>query len=379
MSRRSGLIAVLVIGIVAGLSSASAANSPFSPFTQTGFSGLHDTHTVFPYEHVDPAPGGLVLVQTDLVLPGNAGFNLVVQRVYNSKIHPFYEHGDLTLEERSWVGVGWRLHFGRIINPDSLVPGETQIETPDGGRQPLYRTTAFPEGWITRSFARYDRSTHTLKLPNGLTYVFGHVAQTSGLLGPVRYVTEISDAFNNRLTFTYFSAPGPTDGIQQIRQDLGLGQVREITFTLNPSTNALATMTYGGRTWTYETQPANVPNHAVLRSTERPAGLTRWQYDYDYTLPGGELTLLEAPSGGQVHYLYEDRQRVVGSRQVLTRASPSAPRRGRISPSAPGRSRTARARIRTPASSRHPAGSRPTASRGWAPRGRSPRGAADSW
>ena len=42
--------------------------------------------------------------------------------------------------------------------------------------RPLQTTTAFPEGWMTREFWRYDRSTHTLKLPTGLVYTFGHVA-----------------------------------------------------------------------------------------------------------------------------------------------------------------------------------------------------------
>src|SRR5262245_46855339 len=77
---------VALLCVLGGASPASAQ----SPFTRAGFSAIHDTHTVFPYEHVDPASGNLLLMQTDLVLPGNAGFDLVVQRVYNSKVHPGY-------------------------------------------------------------------------------------------------------------------------------------------------------------------------------------------------------------------------------------------------------------------------------------------------
>ena len=58
-----------------------------------------------------------------------------------------------------WFGVGWRLHFGRVINPSVLTPGTTQIELSDGSRHPLQTTTAFPEGWMTREFWRYDRAT----------------------------------------------------------------------------------------------------------------------------------------------------------------------------------------------------------------------------
>lgn len=37
-----------------------------------------------PWEHVDPFTGNVILRFTDVVLPGNAGFDLVVQRTYNS-------------------------------------------------------------------------------------------------------------------------------------------------------------------------------------------------------------------------------------------------------------------------------------------------------
>lgn len=319
LSVRLAFVASCGLGVLGLAMGEGRAQSPFSPFTQAGFVAGRDLHTVFPFEHVDPASGGLVLVQTDLVLPGNAGFGLVIARTYSSKIHPRYEAGDLTLEERSWVGVGWRLHFGRVIRPDALEPGQTLIETGDGARQPLYRTTAFPEGWVTKSFARYDRATHTLKTPDGLVYTFGHLAAPTGLLGAVRYVTEIRDPFGNRVTFTYAAPPAPPGALARIVQDLGNGQTREVTFTLDPQTNALAALTYQGQTWTFQTRAANVAGHAQLMGTQRPTGLTRWQYDYDLTLPGGELTLLEAPGGGQVRYVYGDRPRAVGSRQVLTR------------------------------------------------------------
>jgi hypothetical protein len=143
---RLAFVAWCGLGILVVAGGEGRAQSAFSPFIQAGFIAGRDLHTVFPYEHVDPASGGLVLVQTDLVLPGNAGFDLVIARTYSSKVHPRYEAGDLTVEERSWVGVGWRLHFGRVIRPDATGPGETVIETGDGARQPLFRTTAFPEG-----------------------------------------------------------------------------------------------------------------------------------------------------------------------------------------------------------------------------------------
>src|SRR5690242_21864669 len=83
---------------------AFAPNATSQPvFDQNGFGSNHDSYTVLPYEYVDPLSGNLLLVVTDLTLPGNAGFNLTVQRVYNSAVYPHYaNNGDKTLEEDSW-------------------------------------------------------------------------------------------------------------------------------------------------------------------------------------------------------------------------------------------------------------------------------------
>ena len=109
------------------------------------------------------------------------------------------------------------------------------IELGDGSRQPLYTTTAYPEGWITPGFARYDRGTYTLKSPNGYVYTFGHEANLSGTLGVVRYVTEIRDTFNNTIEFSYFASPGAVDGVSQIRQYLAASQVHIVNLTYDPA------------------------------------------------------------------------------------------------------------------------------------------------
>jgi YD repeat-containing protein len=263
-----------------------------------------------PNEAVDPMSGALSVVATDLALPGNAGFNLTVQRVYSSGIYPNYP-GDLTLEEDSWAGIGWKLHFGRVIRPDATVGGETQIEMGDGSRQALY-TTAISPGWITKSFWLYDKGAHVLKLPNGIVYTFGHQAYLGTQLGWVRYVTEIRDAFNNRVEFSYFAAPGPVDGVSQIRQYLGGGQVREINFTYDAALKGLASMTYGTKTWTYTQNAAGPPGFNVLRTVQPPVGVPT-TYDYSGSAPGHELTVVHAPGGGTITYTYTDVVQVSGA------------------------------------------------------------------
>src|SRR5262245_12939317 len=133
-----------------------------TPFRHSGVDTTHPGSSVLPNEQVDPASGTLAVVATDLVLPGNAGFDLRVTRVYNSNVFPDYSSGSTELEEDSWAGIGWKLHFGRVVNPDATGGGETQIEMGDGSRHALYH--AADGGWITTDFWRYDKSTHTLKL-----------------------------------------------------------------------------------------------------------------------------------------------------------------------------------------------------------------------
>src|ERR1051326_3382918 len=74
-----------------------------TPFQHQGLDPLHPPDSAMPNEQVDPASGTLTVVATDLVLPGNAGFNLAITRVYNSSIFPDYNSGSTALEERSWA------------------------------------------------------------------------------------------------------------------------------------------------------------------------------------------------------------------------------------------------------------------------------------
>ena len=311
--------AVLLVPVFVGSSFPSAAQTPF---THQGADAKHSPYGLTSGQ-VDPASGNLTVVATDLALPGNAGFSLAVQRIYNSSVFPDYNEGGSTaLEEDSWAGIGWRLHFGRVIKPDSSVGGETQVELGDGSRHSLYTTTAHPEGWISSSFGLYDKGAHTLTLPNGVVYTFGHSVFLNDRLGTVRYVTEVRDAFNNRVTFSYFAPPGPPDGVQQIQQHLGATEIRTITFTYDSTHKALESMTFNGRTWTYTHQAAGPAGHSVLTAVQPPAG-PPWQYGYTSGLVG-ELTSVTTPGGGQTAYTYIDATRRASTLTMVTRVVASS-------------------------------------------------------
>jgi YD repeat-containing protein len=287
-----------------------------TPFSHGGFDTRHPPSSSIPIEHVDPASGTLTVAQTDLVLPGNAGFDLVIARVYNSGVYPNYASGDQSLEEDSWAGVGWRLHFGRILHADSQSAGELAVEMGDGSRHPLYHSLANPNIWTTSDFWLYNPGDHTLKTPDGRVYTFDRQVDLGGSLGITRYVTEIRDVFQNRITVAYVDAPGPLDGIASVTQYLGGSQTRQVTFTYG-SYGALTAMTFNGHTWHYDQADAG-GGYSRLTAVHPPVGVGP-SYEYGASGLGGEMTKLNTGLGGAVAYTYADAVRRAGSYSTTTR------------------------------------------------------------
>lgn len=188
----------------------------------------------FPFEHIDPMTGNLLLTFTDLALPGNAGFDLRIQRTYNSKIYATLQNpGGFTLIEDSWAGLGWTFHMGRVIGNTNVDPGPV-IEMPDGSRHQLLPHLDGNSGhYLTKEFWTYEKfpmgGHPILRLPNGVRYTFGHIVNLNDL-----YVTSIEDAFGNSINIEYFAGgsggPAPGDAIKTITQTLSEGQVRHVDF-----------------------------------------------------------------------------------------------------------------------------------------------------
>jgi YD repeat-containing protein len=316
MFLRLRMVAVATTVFVCVSSVAAAQN----PFKHQGLDAAHAPDSAMPNESVDPASGTLTIVETDLALPGNAGYNLAIQRVYNSAVYPDYDSGGSTaLEEDSWAGVGWRLHFGRILHSDSTSAGQIQVEMGDGSRHPLYHSMGNPNIWTTSDFWQYNPATHKLLLPNGLVYTFDREVYINDRLGTVRYVTDIRDPFNNWVTLSYFDAPGPIDGIQQIRQYLSPTQIREINFTYDSTYNSLRTMTYGSHVWTYDHNPTGPAGYSLLVAVHAPPTAPAYSYDYAGTGAAQELTTLHTLFGGAIQYTYADSVRRAGAYTTTTR------------------------------------------------------------
>lgn len=321
--RPSPLLRGVALGLLV-VAAPSSADAQSNVFNADGLPAARGTYGSFPYEQVDTLSGNLIVAVTDLSLPGP--IPLSITRSYNSKFHRDFEHGDQSIDEWSPVGAGWRLHFGRVLHAAEATPGTTILEGTDGGGGALYQTSDpnFTEGWITKRFVRYNRSNHTAKFPNGLTYTFGHIGEASGPRGQVRYVTAIADQFGNSITFSYGS-PGRVTNAHQVVNGT---QSRDVDFAYNGD-GTLGTMTYNGRVWTFQYDAASVPGHFVLRRVLPPIG-SPWEYEYTSGL-GPELTAMIAPAGGRIDYTYATVVRQAGptllqASRVVSSRQQSGPR-----------------------------------------------------
>ena len=177
----------MVIGLLAAGALPARAQEE-NPAEATGLRPSRAYVSVLPWESIDAFSGSLVLTFTDLVLPGNAGFDLRFTRAFNSK------------------KLGrWTLGPGKIrwADPGGYTPHNPKIVTPDGGEQGTFQSAEGSSLYRTTSYWEYDRNTHGLRMPTGVTYQYDCVRSLS------RYPTEAQDAHGNTVTFTYDSCEDP--------------------------------------------------------------------------------------------------------------------------------------------------------------------------
>ena len=261
-------------------------------------------------EFIDPFQGSLQLQHVDIVLPGNGGFDLKVQRSYSLK----------TLNQASPFGMGWDIHFGRVRKPilgacGLLAQTKMTLELADGSQQSFYNSSISSAGagafLTTRLWRGFCQSGGIVVYsPDGTRYDMLDVGTDSF------NVTKITDRNGNYANVSY-----ATVGTSRVVTSVTTSDGRSITFVY--SAGVLTSITANGRTWTY-----TVTNLATTGSVFRLTAVTPpqgngWAYTYFAdrgTLAGSNaLSQVTYPQGGTISYDYgyvTFLQGVVGAEQT---------------------------------------------------------------
>lgn len=266
-------------------------------------------------EAIDTFSGKLQYHFTDLFIPGNGGMDLAVQRSYNAIDDPLATTTPWP-QEFSPAGLGWTMHFGRIIRGANIaicsnnwaVAGKNPVlEMPDGQRRVLYEyDQAVPTMWITKDFWKATCNTSSGVLgfdvvsPDGVRYEMttpGHSFGPPGTTLKTYYTTRIVDSNGNIINLKYTTV----NGVWAV-SSITTSEDRSVSFRYNGT--GLESITDGLRTWTYNmTTGAGGRNY--LTSVVRPDGLS-WKFDYRSSSPGtGSMSKVTYPSGGTIDYSYD--------------------------------------------------------------------------
>ncbi|MBK8010191.1 MAG: VCBS repeat-containing protein [Deltaproteobacteria bacterium] len=336
---------------------------PTSVYDQKGFIGGRGFRAHDASEVIDPFSGNLLLSYTDLALPGAGGLDLVVQRVYNSKIHANYGARaslDPTRVLRglqfvlpSPLGLGWTMHFGRLVGavgeePNQVLFWARYYEASDGSRHPFFRAECGYGGAVRPCLVTKDLAMPYLRdgrwqmaTPDGLSLTFGHEAHAATLDAsvPVRYVTEIRNAEGSSIRIEYHddSIEGVAGSNELFRHFIDRvvdSEGRTIRFVyeeVSPDVVRLTRLVTEGRTfrYAYAPTPASWPEAKALLSVAAPPEGAPWRYGYAGIASGDcahenrrwcELTEMTTPNGAHVAFDFEDHLFYSADQPVSVRA-----------------------------------------------------------
>ncbi len=307
------LTAAALMTVTTGLAFAGGELPGF--YQEPGLSPNRTTVNHHNDEHIDPFTGMLQLHHNDATLPGNGGFDLALQRSYNTPPKWYGTFSDPTSYNRTPnIGVGWNLLIGgRAFGADTACGGAGQFtfETPDGARQGLLRlpdgTFLSPSRWkgvcvlggvqvFSPNGTRYD-------LTQAIAEALPNTIQTA----PFHYPTRIEDRNGNYATFTYATAGAVTllDNVQTSD-----GRIIRFTYTRTGAVDLLSMVSVGNRNWQYIyfPTPALVDGGGqgtayFLERVIPPSGAP-WRYKYGTCGNGCLLAEVHYPEGGDVAYSY---------------------------------------------------------------------------
>ena len=211
-----GLLTVLV-AVVLTLVAGRGASAQEETSDQKGVISQHGSFSLLPWEHIDTYTGNVVLSFADLVLPGHAGFNLVVRRTFNSS------------------GSQWQWEVGPRLFVDSSFPLTYPVVRTLDGREVYFLKT--PSGdYVSTEFWRVTGSASQprLEMPNGIVWYFD--AEGRGV--------RMEDPFGNGVDVTWSGSL-----MVGVVQHVG-DRTRTVAFTYDED-GRMSTLTYNGRTWSY--------------------------------------------------------------------------------------------------------------------------------
>jgi len=317
---RTQIIRTFVFLIIAAAFPSLAFAETDDPFYgQKGTDAIIEAYSSAPFqdvvETVDPFTGNLNLLHTDVLLPGNGGLDLKIQRSYNSRIRGGRPVSTLVADaEKSLLGLGWSFHFGRVRNPGGTgIDGDNPIiEMPDGSTYPVYRDKSTSGDKITRNqwIYRLDNSNTTttqyeLILTDGTVYKFS-IGGQFGIGGVTVYQVEsITTTNGNTITFEY----DQTDRrkITAITDSTGRTNFT-FSYGLVPGTayEVLQTLNVNGKNYRYLYESYNA--QTLLKEVDPPVGPS-WKYTYHKTNPSVEeyeLKSVTYPNGAVLTYAYSN-------------------------------------------------------------------------
>jgi YD repeat-containing protein len=253
-------------------------------------------------EHLDPFSGKVQWHFTDFFLPGNGGLDLAVQRSYSSL--------DDKYPESSPAGVGWTMHFGRVLRRstvDICDLAHTSVVNPvlelaDGSRHILYvGVDGF--SFITTGFWRADCVSNgspglTVFSPDGTRYEMTAMGMQLGdPVHPINtyYPSRITDRNGNwmAISYAFFSN---TFGVTGVTTSDG----RSLTYAYDAA-GMIKSVTDGLRTWDYTVEGG------FLTEVKRPDNAS-WKFAYNALAPGNvgqaSLNKVTYPGGGTIQYTY---------------------------------------------------------------------------
>lgn len=301
---------------------ADGANEPIPSFYQeAGLSPNRGYENQHANEHIDPFTGKLQWHYVDLHIPGNGGLDIDIQRSYSSL--------NEEMGESTPVGIGWTMHFGRVMrrspyafcDTNSKPSANPVLELGDGNRQVLYTAIGKSEFITTGMWRAVCRQTGGMDVysPDGIKYemsTFGPGVGDITNAQAVAWVTRIVDRNGNTLNFTYgYYGSSMTWGISNITASDG----RSVTFNYcaglacTGAEGSLESITDGQRTWQYKQTviPGYIGSpHYLLNEVVRPDG-NSWKYEYNpprvnISDPFGGYSIKKViyPTGGVIDYLY---------------------------------------------------------------------------